>query len=53
MRHLIIKDKNFSFRNRDQFDEFAINEKLSLKNIMADDEAKEIYLNILALILDN
>ena len=53
MRHLIIDSKNFCYRSSEQYEDFQMYEKLSVKAIKKDPVKYEIYLQILSQIFDN
>lgn len=52
MRHLLI-EKDFRYTKAEDFDQYRVHEKLSLNYIQEDPAKWEIYLNVLAQVLDN
>lgn len=53
LRHLLVKDKNFSFLNSKHFENFKLYEQLSFSFIKENPRSLEIYLNTLSQVFDN
>jgi len=53
LRHLMIDDKEFFYKSKEQFSAYSMYMRMSLPVVMQDQKKKEIYMNILNHIQDN